>query len=72
MCEEEKENLHLRDAFDCPFCGSKKLISETDGSFSSWIECESCEARGPQSYDGHEAVYKWNRNADGSLRGLLS
>lgn len=51
----------------CPFCGSKDVKA-----FVNTVECQSCEANGPDHYVGQitspdhqsEAIAAWNRRAE--------
>ena len=48
----------------CPFCGSDDVLVEENATFT-WVECQSCDARGTQVIGEEGAIKAWNRRAKG-------
>lgn len=50
--------------FPCVFCSKDAALwTEEDGNYiitGSWVECDSCHARGPSAETEIEAAAKWN------------
>jgi Lar family restriction alleviation protein len=61
----------MPDLKPCPFCGSDKVsVSENDGGWPRWVDCDECESMGPTAHPkmNHEqalafVVAGWNRRA---------
>ena len=43
----------------CPFCGGRGEV----GGLIPWVECQSCEASGPQAETEGAAIAAWNTRA---------
>lgn len=50
-------------ALKCGFCLSNRTCMESSGGLSFWVQCDSCEARGPVSFAEENAVSLWNRHS---------
>ncbi|MFZ2280737.1 MAG: Lar family restriction alleviation protein [Prosthecobacter sp.] len=62
----ERTPLTMLGNLPCPFCGGINLsnIRAKKGSKTSWIECETCGATGPQSARAVTEAH-WNKRAFG-------
>lgn len=47
----------------CPFCGSKRVFSNSFPSGKGWIFCSNadCCTSGPYGVDEADAIRKWNK-----------
>lgn len=57
-------NLH-----PCPFCGSTDLHPAPRIGYPVWVECNRCEATGPQKLTAREAEQGWNDRAAITIQG---
>lgn len=56
------------DPKSCPFCGSTMVFVETlwtDDLKRCSVQCDSCEARGPETLNEEAAIRRWNERTEG-------